>query len=72
MFSFLAHGRKKSAKNASLIRKLPAARCADCTNRVHPLVDGLHSIDFQDDKSPAFLLTLKMKGVKTTSFFDSF
>jgi len=35
-------------------------------------VDGLHSIDFPADKTPGFLLTLKMKGVKTNSFFDSF
>jgi hypothetical protein len=39
---------------------------------LHPPVDGLHSIDFAADKSPHFLLTIKMKGVKTTSFFDSF
>jgi hypothetical protein len=39
---------------------------------LHPAVDGLHSIDFSADKMPPFLLTLKMKGVKTTSFFDSF
>jgi hypothetical protein len=38
----------------------------------HPLVDGLHSIDFAEDKRTGFLLTLKMKGVKTNSFFDSF
>jgi hypothetical protein len=29
-------------------------------------VDGLHSTDFSADKSAAFLLTLKMKGVKQT------
>jgi hypothetical protein len=39
---------------------------------LHPAVDGLHTIDFPADKTPAFLLTIKMKGVKTTSFFDSF
>jgi hypothetical protein len=37
-----------------------------------PVVDGLHSIDFAADTRAGFLLTLKMKGVKTNSFFDSF
>jgi len=48
------------------------ARCARCTNSGHPLVDRLHSIACKRDKSGHFLLTIKMKGVKTTSFFDSF
>jgi hypothetical protein len=39
---------------------------------LHVPVDGLHSIDFQGDKPAHFLLTLKMKGVKPISFFDSF
>jgi hypothetical protein len=39
---------------------------------LHTAVDGLHSIDFSADKTPPFLLTLKLEGVKTTSFFDSF
>jgi hypothetical protein len=38
----------------------------------HRAVDGVHSIDFAGDKRTCFLLTLKMKGVKTNSFFDSF
>jgi hypothetical protein len=38
----------------------------------HPVVDSLHTIDFARDRSAAFLLTVKMKGVKTNSFFDSF
>jgi hypothetical protein len=38
----------------------------------HPVVDGLHSIDFAADTRAGFLLTPKMKGVKTNSFFDSF
>jgi hypothetical protein len=38
----------------------------------HTVVDGLHSTDFAADKRTDFLLTLKMKGVKTNSFFDSF
>jgi len=48
------------------------ARCARCTNSGHPLVDRLHSIACKRDKSGYFLLTIKMKGVKTTSFFDTF
>jgi len=39
---------------------------------LHPAVDGLHSIDFSADKTPPFLLTLKLEGVKTNSFFDTF
>jgi hypothetical protein len=35
-------------------------------------VDGVHSIDFQAHTGWDFLLTLKMKGVKTNSFFDTF
>jgi len=38
----------------------------------HMVVDGLHSIDSAVDRKGDFLLTLKMKGVKTNSFFDSF
>jgi hypothetical protein len=38
----------------------------------HPAVDDLHSIDFAADTRAGFLLTPKMKGVKTNSFFDSF
>jgi len=41
-------------------------------NMRHPVVDCLHSIDFAVDRKAGFLLTLKMKGVKTNSFFDSF
>src|SRR5258708_24645088 len=40
-----------------------------CTNFGHPLVERLHSIACKRDKSSHFLLTIKMKGVKTTSFF---
>jgi hypothetical protein len=39
---------------------------------LHPPVDELHSIDFPAHNGWLFLLTIKMKGVKTTSFFDSF
>jgi hypothetical protein len=38
----------------------------------HPVVEGLHSIDFAADTRADFLLTPKMKGVKRNSFFDSF
>jgi hypothetical protein len=38
----------------------------------HEAVDGMHSIDFSGDREVGFLLTLKMRGVKTHSFFDSF
>jgi hypothetical protein len=39
---------------------------------VHPPVNRLHSIAAQAHTVRGFLLTLKMKGVKTTSFFDTF
>jgi hypothetical protein len=43
-----------------------------CTNSGHPLVDELHPVDFKAHKKMSFYLTLKFKGVKTTSFFDNF
>jgi hypothetical protein len=43
-----------------------------CTNSGHPLVGELHPIDFKAHKTVSFYLTLKFKGVKTTSFFDNF
>jgi hypothetical protein len=43
-----------------------------CTKSGHPLVERLHYIACKRDKSGHFLLTIKMKGVKTTSFFDTF
>jgi len=48
------------------------ARRGRCTNSGHPLVERLHSIACKRDKASHFLLTIKMKGVKTTSFFDAF
>ena len=45
---------------------------AAALNLRHGGVDGVHSIDFSGDRNPRFWLTLKMKGVKTNSFFDSF
>jgi hypothetical protein len=35
-------------------------------------VNQLHSIDFAGDKFALFLLTPKIEGVKTHSFFDTF
>jgi hypothetical protein len=43
-----------------------------CTKIEHGPVDPLHSIDFAMDKNPSFSLTLKIEGVKTYSFFDTF
>ena len=37
-----------------------------------PLWTGCTRLIFQQIKRPLYLLTLKLKGVKTTSFFDSF
>jgi hypothetical protein len=41
-------------------------------NSVTPLVERLHSIACKRDKPPRFLLTIKMRGVKPISFFDTF
>src|SRR5205085_10275704 len=43
-----------------------------CTEIRHAPVNELHSGDSQEDKNAAFRLTLKIEGVKTTSFFDTF
>jgi len=43
-----------------------------CTEIRHAPVNELHFIDFKRDKNAAFRLTLKIEGVKTTSFFDTF
>jgi hypothetical protein len=64
--------RRKSQKDADPRNEMPSAEWRTAPKMLHPPVDGLHSIDFSADKTPPFLLTLKMKGVKTTSFFDSF
>jgi hypothetical protein len=53
-------------------RRAKRRLCAIAPDTLHRAVDGLHPIDFPADKTSAFLLTLKMKGVKTNSFFDSF
>jgi len=39
---------------------------------VHPPVDALHSLENAPHTIPNFLLTLKIEGVKTQSFFDTF
>src|SRR4030095_2353624 len=44
----------------------------DCTKSWHRLVNGLHSIDAAADKCAVFCLTVKIEGVKTHSFFDTF
>jgi hypothetical protein len=59
-------------ESASATREMEARSAQSAPKLLHPAVDGLHSIDFSADKMPPFLLTLKMKGVKPTSFFDSF
>jgi hypothetical protein len=46
--------------------------CAGCTKIRHGPVNGLHSIDSAEDKDALFSLTISLKSVKTTSFFDTF
>jgi hypothetical protein len=48
------------------------SEAATCTILGHNPVDSMHSIDFKGDKIQPFSLTLKLEGVKTTSFFDTF
>jgi hypothetical protein len=52
--------------------KVLSAQSRTAQNSRHPPVDGVHSIDFPADRTPPFLLTLKIEGVKTNSFFDTF
>ena len=47
-------------------------RAPRCTNSGHPLVEGPHFVVCKRDKSKNFLLTIKLRGVKRTSFFDTF
>src|ERR1700731_1855940 len=54
--------RNRDAANAA-----STARPGRCTNSGHPLVERLHSIACKRDKASHFLLTIKTKGVKTTS-----
>ncbi|MGB9257450.1 MAG: hypothetical protein WCC25_21620 [Candidatus Korobacteraceae bacterium] len=44
----------------------------DCTKFWHGPVDGLHSIENKWDRVAKISLTLKIGGVKTHSFLDSF
>jgi hypothetical protein len=62
----------EKCRSADPIRTTPPAGCRIAQNMQHTPVDGLHSIDFSAHKNLPFLLTLKMKGVKPISFFDSF
>jgi hypothetical protein len=64
--------RMKSRKQAYPRNEMPQVELQIAPKARHPPVDGLHSLDFPADKSAPFLLTLKIKGVKTNSFFDSF
>ena len=43
-----------------------------CTKNRQGLVNRLHSVDFRGDKDAHFSLTIKIEGVKTISFFDTF
>jgi len=43
-----------------------------CTKSCHMPVNCPHSIEIQADNLAHFLLTLKLKSVKTQSFFDTF
>jgi hypothetical protein len=63
---------KKCGQNRCLAFKGPMFSSLAAQGMQHMVVDGLHSIDSAVDRKGDFLLTLKMKGVKTNSFFDSF
>jgi hypothetical protein len=43
-----------------------------CTKSGHRPVDAVQLIENKRDKAANFSLTLKLKGVKTESFFDNF
>jgi hypothetical protein len=64
--------RKKSRKDTDPMKEMTPAEWRTAPKILHPPVDELHSIDFPAHNGWLFLLTIKMKGVKTTSFFDSF
>jgi hypothetical protein len=61
-----------SPEKGSIVRKMRTVAALVAQDVRHPPVDGLHSLDFPADTSAHFLLTLKLEGVKTDSFFDSF
>jgi hypothetical protein len=63
---------RKSRAKVRSARGLRGLLQNHCTNSGQALVDELHSIDFKQQKSLRFCLTLKIEGVKTHSFFDNF
>jgi hypothetical protein len=76
---FHMHGAGQAMTNPRRAPRKPGLKAEDIDRFSSPApgmqqaaVDGVHSIDFPEVKRAVFLLTLKMKGVKTTSFFDSF
>jgi len=72
-FAAKSHGRReKSLGKCGLDKEMRPFSGQAAPSLRHAAVDSLHSIDFTADKRVGFLLTLKMKGVKTNSFFDSF
>jgi hypothetical protein len=72
-FGAMFHGSSgEASENPSSMRHARPRSLQVAQDLQHMAVDGLHSIDFSADRRTAFLLTLKMKGVKTMSFFDSF
>jgi hypothetical protein len=64
--------RANRSANRNALSPVSTAHRDLCTISGHPLVDRLHSIACKRDKSGHFLLTIKIEGVKTTSFFDTF
>jgi hypothetical protein len=70
--SVRVRGWKETGKNGSLLRKMRGADARSALITLHRPVDGLHSIEFSGDTRLHFSLTIKIKGVQTTSFFDSF
>jgi hypothetical protein len=65
----LARRARKNVDACGACERLIAKAAPDAR---HMAVDGLHSIDFRADRMGRFLLTLKIEGVKTRSFFGSF
>ena len=65
-------GNSRTAPKCAIVSAHAACSLAHCTRNCHTPVNELHSIDFAADKFAMFLLTLKIEGVKTQSFFDTF
>ena len=64
-----------SARSREITRRQPSIcenSCAGCTKIRHSPVNELHSIDSAEDKDALFSLTINLKSVETTSFFDTF